>query len=128
MQLALQISSRKEEFEKHESEVEKDVNFHLEVEETVLVGNNFDAEVVVGNQSETTRKINATFTAVLSHYTGVPSRKLKSTKLEFLLESQAGKKVYCWRGACFLKLSYKRCCSFVCFFVEVKTFEIAVYF
>ena len=93
MQFAFQFGSRAEQ-EVYETEVKEDVQFHLEVEETIYAGNSFDAAVVVENKSELTREIKINFTAVLSYYTGVLSKKLKSYKLTFLLNSQAGKKFY----------------------------------
>lgn len=62
----------------------------MEVENTVFVGNGFDAAVVIENKSEVTREIEVNFTAVMSFYTGVPAKKLKSYKLKFLLNSRAG--------------------------------------
>ena len=66
------------------------------MKESIHLGNCIDAAVVVENKSEATREIKVNFTAVLSHYTGVPSKKLKANKLTFLLNSQAGKSfIYC---------------------------------
>ena len=93
MQFAFQFGSRAEE-EVYDTEVKEDVQFRLEVEETIYAGNSFDAAVVVENESEVTREIKINFTAVLSYYTGVLSKKLKSYKLTFRLNSQAGKKFY----------------------------------
>ena len=88
MQFAFQFGSRTK-HEIYKSEIE-DVNFRLEVEDKVYVGNSFDAAVVVENKSEVTREIKVNFTAVLSFYTGVPAKKLKGYKLKFRLNSQAG--------------------------------------
>jgi len=92
VQFAFQFGSRAEQ-EVYETEVKEDVQFHLEVEETIYAGNSFDAAVVVENKSELTREIKINFTAVLSYYTGVLSKKLKSYKLTFLLNSQAEKRL-----------------------------------
>lgn len=80
-----------------------DLMFRVEVVNNVHVGNSFDAAVVVENKSEVTREVKVNFTAVLSFYTGVPSKKLKSYKLKFLLNSKAGnvKKLYCRWRICF---------------------------
>lgn len=88
VKLAFQFSSR-EEHEIYKSEVE-DVEFRLEVADTVYAGNSFEVAVVVENKSENTRNIKVNFTAVLSFYTGVPAKKLKGYKLQFLLNSNAG--------------------------------------
>lgn len=86
---AFQFSSRTEhEIYQYQSE---DVEFRLDVRNTVYMGNSFDVAVVVENKSENTRNIKVNFTAVLSHYTDVPAKKLKTYKLQFLLNSKAGK-------------------------------------
>ena len=86
---AFQFSSRTEhEIYQYQSE---DVEFRLDVRNTVYMGNSFDVAVVVENKSENTRNIKVNFTAVLSHYTDVPVKKLKTYKLQFLLNSKAGK-------------------------------------
>ena len=89
VKFAFQFSSRTE-HEVYKSEVE-DVNFRLDVEDIVYAGNSFDAAVVVENNSEKTKNIKVNFAAVLSFYTGVPAKKLKGYKLQFLLHSKAGK-------------------------------------
>lgn len=89
VKFAFQFSSR-EEHEVYKPEVE-DVEFRLEVGDTVYAGNSFDVAVVVENKSENTRNIKVNFTAILSFYTGVPTKKLKGYKLQFLLNSNAGK-------------------------------------
>lgn len=77
----------------YKSEVE-DVEFRLEVGDIVYAGNSFDAAVVVVNKSENTQNIKVNLTAVLSFYTGVPAKKLKGYKLQFLLNSNAGISVW----------------------------------
>jgi len=89
VKLAFQYSSRIE-HEIYKPEVE-DVEFRLEVGDTVYAGKSFDAAVVVVNKSENTQNIKVNFAAVLSFYTGVPERRLKGYKLQFLLNSNAGK-------------------------------------
>ena len=96
MKFAFDFSSRTE-HEIYQPEVE-DVNFRLEVKDAVKAGNSFDAAVVVENKSEVTREIKVNFTAVLSFYTGVPGKKLKSYKLTFLLNSKAGSMKCCLAG------------------------------
>ena len=91
MRLAFNFSSRKE----HEIYVEpkhNDIHFHLEAGDSVYVGNSFDATVVVRSESEETREILVNLTAIMSFYTGVSAKKLKSYKLKFPLKSQEGKK------------------------------------
>ncbi|KAJ7377341.1 hypothetical protein OS493_029700 [Desmophyllum pertusum] len=91
VKFAFQFSSRTE-HEVYKSEVE-DVNFRLDVEDIVYAGNSFDAAVVVENNSEKTKNIKVNFAAVLSFYTGVPAKKLKGYKLQFLLHSKAEKRL-----------------------------------
>ena len=96
VKLAFQYSSRIE-HEIYKPEVE-DVEFRLEVGDTVYAGSSFDAAVVVVNKSENTKNIKVNFAAVLSFYTGVPERRLKGYKLQFLLNSNAGKFCQLVRG------------------------------
>ena len=78
VKLAFQFSSRIE-HEIYEPEVE-DVEFRLEVGDTVYAGSSFDTVVVVVNKSENTQNIKVNFAAVMSFYTGVPERRLKGYK------------------------------------------------
>lgn len=91
VKFAFQYSSRIE-HEIYKPEVE-DVEFRLEVEDTVHAGNSFDAAVVVVNKSENTQNIRVNLAAVLSYYTGVPEKRLKGYKLKFLLNSNAEKRL-----------------------------------
>lgn len=83
-----QFSTRKE-YEVYKPDIE-DVKFGLEVGDTVYAGNSFDVAVVVENKSENTRNIKVNFAAVLSFYTGVPAKKIKGYKPQFMLNSKAG--------------------------------------
>ena len=85
-------SSRREHdiFKSEGADVE-DVEFRLEIADTAYAGESFDVAVVVVNKSENTRNVKVNLTAVQCFYTGVPAKKVKGSKLEFLLNSNAGK-------------------------------------
>ncbi|XP_068710899.1 protein-glutamine gamma-glutamyltransferase K-like [Montipora foliosa] len=92
VRLAFNFSSRKE----HEIYVEpkhEDIHFHLEAGDSVYVGNSFDATVVVRSESEETREILVNLTAIMSFYTGVTAKKLKSYKQKFPLKAQEEKRL-----------------------------------
>lgn len=88
--LAFQFSSRTEQ-ELYDTSVVEDVQFRLETEDRIDPGQSFEVTVVVKNNSEVTREIKVNLAAVLDFYTGVPAKKMKTYKLKFLLNSNAGK-------------------------------------
>lgn len=90
MHLAFQFSSRAE-HELYDTSVAEDVQFRLETEDRINPGQSFEVTVVVENKSEVTREIKVNLAAVLDFYTGVPAKKMKTYKLKFLLNSNAGK-------------------------------------
>ena len=90
MHLAFQFSSRTEQ-ELYDTSVVEDVQFLLETEDRIDPGQSFEVTVVVKNNSEVTREIKVNLAAVLDFYTGVPAKKMKTYKLKFLLNSNAGK-------------------------------------
>lgn len=93
VEFAFRFRSSRREHDIFESEgaIVEDVEFLLEVVDTAYAGESFDVAVVVKSKSENTRNVKLNLTAVQCFYTGVPAKKVKGSKQEFLLNSNAGK-------------------------------------
>ena len=92
MKFAFKYSSREEyKDDIYERPHVEDIHFDLKIEDTVYAGKSLDASVVVQSESEETREILVNLTAMLNFYTGVSAKRLKSTKLKFVLNSREGK-------------------------------------
>lgn len=92
VKFAFKYSSREEyKDEIYERPHVEDIHFQLELEDTVHAGNSLDASVVVQSESEEAREILVNLTAMMSFYTGVCAKRLKSKKSKLILNSREGK-------------------------------------
>ena len=89
VKFAINSDSTRKEYEVYPAD-EEDVDFTLEVLDSVAMGDRFEVKVVVQNKSNNKRTVKVNITSVMAFYTGISAKPLKATKETLSFKAKEG--------------------------------------